>query len=299
MKINNIDLNRIRVFQRVVERGNYQKASEELGLTRSAISQNITTLESQIGTPLFQRKGKKLFPTKDGQKLAEEFAQLSLNLEKTIRKIRNEDQQVSGLVRIGSYFEFAKTQLPPLIANFCQRHPDTEFKFSFNSPSQLTTMLENNQIDMALSIFPYQGSSEVQSIKIFEQELVLIAPKKWKQDALKIETLNQLPLIDYFTSHQLFPRWFKTHFKKHPRMHSPKVYAASAEMLLELVRQEVGIGILPHYLIGEKEQKSISIIRPTSEQLIDHIWLQQFPKQFANSAHQEFYQWLQQKELSV
>ena len=288
MNLNNIDLNKIRVFQTVVEKGNYRLAGEELGLTRSAISQSITVLESQIGVSLFQRKGRKLYPTHQAKEFAEEFAVYQTSLAQALRKIRDEKQKIEGLVRVGSYFEFAKSQISSVIKSFCEKHPGAQIRLVFDSPSRLCEMLENDQIDLSFSIFQHKGTPDIQSKKMFEQELVLIAPAGYSKQAGELESLIRLPIIEYFKSHQVLPRWIRAHYdNKRPKL-SPQIFAASADMLIELVNQGAGVGVAPLYLVEAKASHNIRIIRPTEKRVIDYIWFNQFRNQFKNSAHKEF-----------
>ena len=293
MNLNNIDLNKLRVFHSVVKNGGYQLAGDELGLTRSAISQSITTLESQIGVQLFQRKGKKLFPTEKALQLSNDFFTYQKSLHEALAKVKNQDDNVEGLIKIGSYYEFAKIWLTPRIKNFCDLYPNAQFKFIFDSPSKLQALLEKGSIDLSFSIFSHSGSNKIKSKKLLEQELVLAAPSQYSTKASSLESLLKLPIIDYYSSHTVLPRWIKTHFNKNRTKMSPKVYAASAEMMLEFIEQGIGVGVLPLYLLEARSSRNIKIIRPTNKKINDYIWLNQFTGQFENSAHKSFYNYIQ------
>ena len=289
MNLNNLDFNKLRIFYSVVHYGNYQKASLELGLTRSAISQSITTLEAQLGVALFLRKGKKLYPTQSAQELAKEFGHCYQALEQSIKKITGHEGEVEGVVRIGSYYEFSKNRLSPLIKEFLELYPKVQIKFVFDSPSKLEKHLAQGRIDLCFSIFPYRGLKEISSRKVLEQELVLIAPEKFSRKARTLEGLLELPLIEYYPSHHILPKWIYKNFGKRVRNLKPSVYAASAEMLFSLAEQGVGVGVLPRYICESKPSKQTKIVRLTDKKLIDYIWLHQHSGQFENSAHREFY----------
>lgn len=295
MNLNNIDLNKIRVFHTVVKLGSYQSAADELGLTRSAISQSMTTLEAQLGVSLFQRKGRKLFPTKEAKDFSFEFGQYQKALNEVLGRLTNPEGEVEGLIRIGAYFEFAKTQLTSLVKTFSEMYPHAKFKFIFDSPSRLQRALENGQIDMSFSIFPHREANDIESVKIFSQELVLVSPKAYAKKAENFDELLKLPLIEYYSSHLLLPRWMQRHFSKRVRKLDVKVFAASAEMLLEFVANDVGVGVVPTYLYESSEYRGLKIIRPTEKKLKDHIWLNQFAGQFENSAHRAFYEFVKKK----
>ena len=288
MKLNNIDLNKMRVFHEVVRSGTYQLASEELGLTKSAISQSLSTLESQLGVKLFLRKGRKLFPTDEAKTLAQEFAIYQQSLNQAIQKLTGKQRQVEGLIRIGSYYEFAKYKLIHRINKFSQTYPNSKFKFTFDSPSRLQQNLEKGIIDLSFSIFPHTGSKEIESVKVFEQELVLIAPTAMAPMIKTPDDLKKRPIIEYYKTHQLLPRWIKSHFSVTRKKMTPRFYAASAEMLYELVGLGLGVGVVPAYILAANPKRGVKVVRPTDKRIIDYIWMNQYIDQFENAAHRQF-----------
>jgi len=154
VKLNNVDFNKIAIFCQVIESGNYQRASEALHVTPSALSQTITNLEHSLGFALFDRRGRRLVPTKDGLKIHQEFGQSQAGFMQTLRQMKGRQSEVSGTLRIGAYLEFAKSKLTVLLKEFIQEFPDANIKMVFDSPSRLHKLLGHGQLDLCLSIFP-------------------------------------------------------------------------------------------------------------------------------------------------
>jgi LysR family glycine cleavage system transcriptional activator len=75
-----IPLNALRVFDAVMRNANFTKAGDELGITQTAVSHQIRSLEETVGTPLFLRRPRRIEPTEAGlrlgPKVAEAFALL-------------------------------------------------------------------------------------------------------------------------------------------------------------------------------------------------------------------------------
>ena len=288
MKLNSIDLNKLNTFCSVIEHHGFKKASEDLNLTRSAISQSISGLENSLGFALFHRVGRRLIPTEKGEALYAQFHGYQLQLQKTLTGLGKPQHKVEGLVRLGAYFEFAKNRLMPCISEFLQTYPDVEIQFTFDSPTRLESLLLENRIDMAFSIYP-QKNAGTQSIQLLEQELVLIAPKGWIGNSFSAQELLALPIIDYFRSHLVLQRWLKFHFNYLPRKIPVKIFAASSEMVLKLVEQGLGIGMVPLYLLDSLPTNStIEIYRPGKNKLLDYIWLNELKQNFNNTAHHAF-----------
>src|SRR5690606_27943979 len=109
MKLNNIDLNKVKVFRQVMESGSCSLAAEQLHLTRSAVSQSISGLESMLQTTLFHRVGRRLHPTEKAERLYQSIKPHLMQIESSFLGLKNEDAVVEEL-RVGTFYEFAKNQ---------------------------------------------------------------------------------------------------------------------------------------------------------------------------------------------
>lgn len=275
MNLNNLDFNKLAVFSKVVEAGNYRLASEQLNVTPSALSQTITSLEHSLGVPLFHRFGKKLVLTETGQRIQKEFRTHHSALTQALGKIAGSSERVSGLIHVGAYLEFAKFRLAPILTAFQKKYPHVQVKLVFDTPSRLHRMLEANKLDVCFSIYPEHDSKLIQSKPIFQNELLLIAPHGRLSERPKYEDILQAPMIEYYFNHQLIRRWLELHFKKKPKQLPVRTYAATAEMVLALVQEGLGIGMVPEYLLQSQSPGAVTVIRPTPRKLIDHIWILQ------------------------
>ncbi len=274
MNLNQIDLNKVAVFSQVVESGGYRLASEALNITPSAISQTISILEHSTGFALFHRVGKRLIPTENGLALHREFSRFQGGFSQALQKLADDKDQVTGVLRIGAYLEFAKSQLAPIIAAFLKRHESAQIKISFETPSRLQRLLEDGRIDLCFSIFPSVQTRLIESRSVYKEELVLVAPRGIITEKPTFNEIMATPMIEYYFNHQPIRRWIELHFKRRP-LHLPiRSYAATAEMVLALVREGAGIGVVPKYILdGHATTGSLKVIRPTERKFADHIWM--------------------------
>lgn len=272
MKLNkNLDLNKLAVFCQVIDSGNYQRASEVLHVTPSALSQTVTGLEGALGFALFERRGRRLIPTANGLRLHREFRSRQRDLVRVIDQMGAAAQQVSGLVRIGAYLEFAKARLSGVMKDFIQEFPQAHIKTVFDSPSRLQELLLHGQLDICFSIFPAAENKALQSTALAEEELVLISSAGLLPETPSFDQVMSVPVIDYYFNHQPIRRWLALHYGKRPKKIPVRIFASTAEMVLALVREGAGVGVVPRYLV--QSQKDARIIRPTARQLNDFIWL--------------------------
>lgn len=277
--LNNIDFNKFHTFRSVAKAGSIRRAAEELCVTPSAISQALASLERQLGAQLFNRTGKRLSLNATGEQILERFSVLEDDFAHGLSEVLHERQSVEGIVRIGGYLEFTKTELQSKISIFLQEFPKIQLKFFFSSPSGLERLLDEDRIDMAISIFPYRRSTEFISSPIFTEELVLIAHKDRARAYQSVEEILNAPIIDYYQSHRVFQRWLSHHFTEEKIKGASsrlkiRAFAGTAEMVASFVQQQVGIGVVPRYIASSPSvRESIEIISPSPEELKDSIWL--------------------------
>ncbi len=286
--LRNLDLNKIAIFSQVVESGNYRLAGEVLNVTPSALSQSISLLEHSLGFSLFHRVGKKLIPTENSMVLHQEFKTYHGGLTQAIQKLAEEKNSIHGILKIGAYLEFAKSQLTPLISQFLDKNPQAQIKMTFETPTRLQHLLERGQIDLCFSIYPSRQSSVIESRPVFKEELVLIAPKNLLPDAPSFDQLMSVPMIEYYFNHQPIRRWIHLHYKKKPQNLPVSVYASTAEMVLAFVKEGAGIGIVPKYVLSQESSANIRVIRPTERKFVDHIWMLEQKKTALRAIHREF-----------
>lgn len=288
MNLNNIDLNKLSVFCQVLESRNYRLASEILHVTPSAISQTIAILEESLGFPLFHRHGRKLIPTDNGRRIHAEFRRHHGGFLAALEDLASKQEKVAGTLRIGAYLEFAKSQLAPVIRSFSQKHREAQLKITFDMPSRLHRSLEQGQIDICFSIYPSVERKKVESSPVYHDELVLVSPPGLLPDNPSFREIMAAPLMEYYVNHQPMLRWIQLHFRKRPRQLPVRVYASTAEMVLALVEEGAGIGVVPKFLLDSAHPKrAVKIVRPSNRKLLDHIWVLE-NKTKHSSLHEEF-----------
>jgi DNA-binding transcriptional LysR family regulator len=289
MKLNDIDLNKLVVFSTVAKHGGYRGASEELNLTRSAISQAITSLEETLGRKLFNRVGGKLQLTEAAKQVHQDLSQQQQSILSTLSHFTKDSGKIEGQLRIGAYLEFTKSKLMPVVEDFMSSNPQVQMKFIFDAPSRINAMLENDRIDLSISILPHKESKFIESKKLYQEELVLIGRTDLVSHQASKEALSKLPIIDYYPTHLLFKRWWLHQYSRHLKTTNIVSYAATAEMVYEMVKRRLGIGVVPRYVLDNSlRDERVHIIQPTEKRLFDYVWLSQFKKKDRSPAHTEF-----------
>lgn len=288
MQLNDIDLNKLNVFFNVAEQGGVTPAAQKLLLTRSAISQSLSSLEAKLELKLFHRVGKRLVLTSEGQRLFRQVRRYQAELEQALNELVEQKHEMSGMIRVGAFSELARAQLSPHIASFLARNSKVRIKLLFSGPSELNAMVLENKVDLAFSIYPHEHKN-VTSQRAFLQELVLVSGKRLAKRLKTAADVSKLPIVDYYQSNVLMKRWLSRYEAVSTSALNIRAYAASTDVAIELIRQGVGVGIVPRYLAQPFVKTGELLIKEFGRpSLIDYIWLNELRSSYKSPALRAF-----------
>jgi len=122
----------IRAFEAAARLGNLRAASEELCVTKSAVSHQIRNLEDFVGRELFDRRADGLRPTDDGKRYLDEVGAILHRLETSTRELMS--GPVCGPLRVRSTPGFAHRWLVPRLSSFATEWPEIDIELSAGMP---------------------------------------------------------------------------------------------------------------------------------------------------------------------
>ena len=118
------DFAELKAFVAVVERRNFARAAEHLGLSPSALSQTIRQLENRIGARLLNPTTRSVAPSASGERLYQRIAPLFRDVAMAVAEASEATGQIRGALRINTLGIAARTIIAPRLARFHQVHPD-------------------------------------------------------------------------------------------------------------------------------------------------------------------------------
>jgi DNA-binding transcriptional LysR family regulator len=126
------DLRTLAIFVKVAERLSFVRAAADLGITQSGVSNAISRLEDQIGTPLLTRTTRRVSLTEHGAAYFERCRQALAELEEAELVLKNAQLKPSGNLRIDMPVSFGRLKVVPLLGAFQARYPDIGLRVTFN-----------------------------------------------------------------------------------------------------------------------------------------------------------------------
>lgn len=118
------NLNDLRAFILVAQVGSFTKAAGQLGVSQSALSYTIKTLEDRIGVKLLNRTTRSVSPTQAGERLLEDVEPLISGIDQKLGKLNAFRELPRGIIRINSSEHVINTLLWDKLANFARTYPD-------------------------------------------------------------------------------------------------------------------------------------------------------------------------------
>ena len=222
-------------FEVVARLGSISKASEELSLTPSAVSHQITNLETHVGRKLFERTARGVDLTPAGQRYQQSLAGALAVIAGAAENARSEGVE---LLRLQVSPSFASLWLMPRLPRFMEEHPDIKLRLSASHVHSDFSRAEVD-IDIRYGLIRW---ADLHIETIFTEEILpLISPKRKEElNLLKPEELLVQNLILSNVNLVQWPQWFAAHGVTI----SPSQYALSFDRAYLSIQAAVqGLGI--------------------------------------------------------
>jgi DNA-binding transcriptional LysR family regulator len=173
-----ITLRQLRIFEAVARHSSVSRAASELHLTQPAVSMQIKQIEEQVGLPLIDQIGKRLFLTEAGQELrghAHKIAASMVELNAAMDQFRDLER---GMLRL-AVVSTANYFLPPLIGAFHTKYPGVRISLKVDNREAVLAALTDNRTDLAITGRP-PGGVDLVAQRFMDNPLVVIAPPDHK-----------------------------------------------------------------------------------------------------------------------
>ncbi|MEZ5756945.1 MAG: LysR family transcriptional regulator [Emcibacteraceae bacterium] len=154
-----MDWDKLRIFHAVATAGSFTRAGDALGLSQSAVSRQIRTLEDSLQTSLFNRHARGLILTDEGESLYETTKEVVSKIHVTEQKILEGTESPRGKLKITTTNSFGSTWMMNNIWKFINKYPDIQVQMLIgDSDFDLFT----RQADVAIRFHPSEHLDLIQ-----------------------------------------------------------------------------------------------------------------------------------------
>jgi DNA-binding transcriptional LysR family regulator len=192
-----MDLRLLEIFCAVYEERGFSKAAARLHLTQPTVSGHIKVLEEYFGTPLFDRLGREIQPTRAGE-LLYEHGQHILTIKKTIREGMSKFlNRLEGKLHLGASTIPGEYLLPPIIGSFHKAYPNVAVAVTISDTQRVIRDVEQGRVELGF-VGARTEDGNLSFKKFASDQLVLIAPtsKPWAEvKSISLGDLTKLPML--------------------------------------------------------------------------------------------------------
>lgn len=176
-----LDVHRLRLLRELARHGTIAAAARSASLTPSAVSQQLSLLEKEVGAPLFFRDGRRLVLTEAAEVLVEHTEGVLAALEQASASVAALTSTVRGVLRVAAFPTAARALVASAIARCRSLHPDLRVLLSEHETAEAVSDLVGGRVDVAL-IYEYSLLSSVRErgvevVPLLTEPLLLALPE--------------------------------------------------------------------------------------------------------------------------
>ena len=272
-----LDVKRLRVLREVAARESFSGAADALYLSQSAVSQQVATLEREVGMPLLERTngGPKL--TDAGQTLVDHADAVIARLEEAERELAAIAGLEGGRLRLASFPTASATLVTRAVSDFRERYPGVELQLAEADPEDSVPALRRGEFDLVLTFdYPFapgEPDRDLERRLLIEERMQVALPpghRLAKRKAVKLEDLCEEDWLTGVSSGSC-----RVHILTLCRTagFEPRISFESDDyqVLQGLVSAGVGVTLMPDLaLAGRRPDMELRPVSPSSP--IRRVW---------------------------
>ena len=262
----------LQVFLAIARAGRISKAARRLGVEHTTVSRRLSTLEDELGVPLFYRTTTGYLLTPHGENVLAKAETMENAAIAVSARAREGSGAIAGRVRVALVPEFASHWLAPRLPAFRALYPQIELQILVGTRQR---DLSRGEAELAIQS-PRPRQSGLVAVRLARTTLGLYAAKSlignsrlWIDDA---DSLRDLPLLVYTPPFQILQqaKWFQ------PLLTSGRVVLEtnSSHTLVAAARAGVGVAVLARFLARDEED----LVAVSDSVAENDVWLISHPE---------------------
>ncbi|PKF77830.1 LysR family transcriptional regulator [Vibrio sp. vnigr-6D03] len=258
------ELKRIAIFNKVVECGSFTMAGESLGLAKSKVSEQITSLESTLNVRLLHRTTRKINLTTEGTTFYQYSSGLLKVAEEAFSSVNHLASEVCGTIRIGTTIDVGAFLLSPLIAQFSERYPNVTFDIQLDDGVQDPV---ESKLDLVIRIGELSASSLVGRV-LAPFELGLYASNAYLEASPSINCIRDIEKHHWVSlTRSNLPNDVLTLTNldgEHQEIKTYPKHICNAPLgSMSLIQQGMGIGLIANFLAEQVDDSNLTRLFPS------------------------------------
>jgi DNA-binding transcriptional LysR family regulator len=245
-----------KLFCDLAETESFTKAAQINGVTQSAVSQQISSLERQFKSLLIERSKKKFRLTREGQVLYEYSKQIIQTYDSLHNRLQEIKDIVSGTIRVSTIYSIGLHDLPLYLKKFLKLFPTVNVHVEYRRANQVYDDVLGNVVDLGLVAYPAKDA-KLEVIPLRKDTLVLICHPQHPLARHKSVKLAQLTGQKFISFEPDIPtrKAIDKIFKDHGIEVRIVMEFDNIETVKRAVEIEAGVSIVPQATVTQEVAK--------------------------------------------
>lgn len=239
-----MNLRHLRAFATIAATGGFGRAADRLHLSQPALSRRIHALEAELGVPLFDRIGRRVELTSEGEDLLRRSQRLLADADSLGERARSLKAGDTGILRVGATPQVIENLLADFVTRYRRRHPGVEVHLLEDGGVRLRGRLERGDVHLTMT---FAVGTPFQDRQLYPMHLLAALPRTHRlgrRAVLEIAELAEKPLLllrREFGSRE----WFESACRMADIRPHVLLESAAPHTLVALAAVNYGIAILP------------------------------------------------------
>ncbi len=249
-----MELKYLNTFRTIVETGSFTAAAKRLNYTQSAITFQMSQLEQELHTTLFEKVGRKMILTVSGKKLIPYVEEVFQSVD-SLYSFDDSENLYRGELRVGVAETVLSYKLPKSLKKFVGEAPNAKLYLQSMNCYDIRDALLNGTLDVGIFYENVGGfGSNFITHSLGDFPVVLVASPKTKKlysDFVSPDRAVPIPLI-INEPNCIFRQIFEKYLKEKSILLNPTIEMGSIHTIKNLVMNDVGISFLPKFTVEEE-----------------------------------------------
>jgi LysR family transcriptional regulator, hydrogen peroxide-inducible genes activator len=243
-----MEIQQLRYFCAIVDTGSFSRAAQERHVSQPSLSQQIGKLEDELDARLFDRLGRSVRLTELGQAFLPRARAVLRELEAARSEVVERSASVGGTICVGVIPTIAPYFLPPVLATFSRKYPQTRVTVDEEITPLLLERIRAGRMDVAVVALPLAARGhEFESFPLMVERLFAVLPKKHaaaKRRSVSLGDLRDEPFLLLRDGHCFRETAVAA---CHRARLSPQIVFESGQFssILRMVSAGLGVSIVP------------------------------------------------------
>ncbi|QOV89552.1 LysR family transcriptional regulator [Humisphaera borealis] len=271
-----LDAHSLKIFATVAENLSFTRAAETLFLTQSAVSHQVASLERQLDTQLFERRGRSVELTGPGRVLLDRARKVFAAIDEAAEAVKQASQPGLGRLRIGASPTACQYLVPESLREFRESFPLYSLAITPGDSPIVGERVAEGSIDLGIMIRPdsRDRGGRLQYHDLFEDELgFLVSPLHPWARAGKVDrrTMVDQRMVLYSRGSATY-RAVERYFLKMKTPLRDPIELGSMEAIKELVKLGLGISVIAKWVARPELSQRSLIWLPLPGQKVRRRW---------------------------